>query len=320
MRQSFRRSTLKCFVISPIGKDDSKEREHADELFKYLIEPALAHFDIQAVRSDHMRNPGKISDQMYRAIFEYDLCIAVLTFSNPNVYYELAVAQSASRPVVVLVHKDTPLPFDVKDFRTLEYDLRISSYESRVHINALISALQTFKDNGWIGEDVFGAYRKQAATIAPVDVTQYGIRVTNPVQNAEVDILTVEGVFEKLPMDYELRSLRYYPDAHGFVPHGNVAVNHAKKTWKVSRFDVGGEPGDSRGVEIALAGPNARILLDYWQQAHVIHSFVMNQTRKLGVKGGKWLPAITHWPNDLLTCDRVEVKRKRKAASDDSDA
>ena len=75
---------MKCFVISPIGEDGSDIRMHADEVFEHLIQPALNSFDIEPVRSDHMNEPGKISDQMYRAIFDYDLCIAILTFANPN--------------------------------------------------------------------------------------------------------------------------------------------------------------------------------------------------------------------------------------------
>ena len=69
---------MKCFVISPIGDEGSPIRTHADEVFTFIIEPALQQFDIEPVRSDQMTEPGKISDQMYRAIFEFDLCIAVL--------------------------------------------------------------------------------------------------------------------------------------------------------------------------------------------------------------------------------------------------
>ena len=146
---------MKCFVISPIGEEGSEVRTHADDVFEHVIEPALEHFGIEAIRSDQMNEPGRISDHMYRAIFEYDLCVAVLTFANPNVYYELAVAQSASRPVVILVEKGSSLPFDVKDFRTLTYDLRITTFKQRTHINRLIGMLDELKQLGWRGDDVF---------------------------------------------------------------------------------------------------------------------------------------------------------------------
>ena len=48
---------MKCFVISPIGDEASDVRKHADEVFKYIIAPVLAHFGIEAVRSDQLAEP-----------------------------------------------------------------------------------------------------------------------------------------------------------------------------------------------------------------------------------------------------------------------
>ena len=104
---------MKCFVISPIGDEGSDVRQHADDVFKYIIEPAMRECGIEAVRSDQLEKPGLISEQMFRFIFEADLCIAVLTDHNPNVFYELAVAHSAQRPVIILIEKGQRLPFDV---------------------------------------------------------------------------------------------------------------------------------------------------------------------------------------------------------------
>jgi hypothetical protein len=89
-----------CFVISPIGEHDSEVRKHADAVFKYIIEPATRECGIVAYRSDHLLQPGRISEEMYTRILKDDICIALLTYRNPNVYYELAIAQSAGRPVI----------------------------------------------------------------------------------------------------------------------------------------------------------------------------------------------------------------------------
>ncbi len=107
----------RCFVISPIGPEGSPTREHADDVYNYIITPAMEACDMQAVRSDHLREPGKISDQMFKEILTDDLCIAVLTEDNPNVYYELALAQAAARPVIILLLKGKVLPFDIHDLR-----------------------------------------------------------------------------------------------------------------------------------------------------------------------------------------------------------
>ena len=105
----------RCFVISPIGQEGSAVREHADDVYDYIIRPALDELEIQPVRSDHLREHGKISDQMFGAILKYELCIAVLTGYNPNVFYEMAIAQCAARPIIILIEKGQELPFDVRD-------------------------------------------------------------------------------------------------------------------------------------------------------------------------------------------------------------
>src|SRR6185369_16571231 len=87
----------RCFVISPIGAENSEIREHADDVFEFVIQPAMKELGIYAYRSDHNITVGKITEQMFDSILQEDICIAILTFHNPNVFYELAIAQSAAR-------------------------------------------------------------------------------------------------------------------------------------------------------------------------------------------------------------------------------
>jgi hypothetical protein len=303
------RSPKKCFVISPIGEETSPIRRHADEVFEYVIRPALKERDIEAIRSDQIYEPGKISDHMFRAIFGHDLCIAVLTGANPNVYYELAVAQSANRPVIILIEKGQILPFDVKDFRSVEYDLSITSYREKTYINRVGKFLDEIEQRDWRGDDIFQAFQNQIAT-SLLDAKLYGVKIKYPRAGASVGIVNVEGTFEALPLNYDLRGLRYYPNQNGFIPHGSVIVDRHNKTWKINRFDVGGNSGDERGIEIALAGFDATILLNYWNEAHLVHREAMETIREKTGSYGKWLPCITSWPRDLITCHRIEVTKE----------
>src|SRR5215470_9053725 len=117
-RQSFGR----CFVISPIGQEGTDVRRHADEVFKHIILPAMKKCGLEPHRSDHLSAPGRISGQMFERILSDDLCIAVLTNHNPNVFYELAIAHFARRPVIIMLEKGEDLPFDIKDLRCVYYD------------------------------------------------------------------------------------------------------------------------------------------------------------------------------------------------------
>ncbi len=153
---SQRASAKRCFVISPIDKEGSETREHANDVFDYIIRPAMKRLGIIAERSDHFHEPGLISEQMLRAILEYDLCIAVLTFHNPNVFYELAIAQAANRPVIILLEKGGELPFDIKDMRCVYYDLKPRSLFDRVYTKEIVRHLSALEASGWRGSGLSG--------------------------------------------------------------------------------------------------------------------------------------------------------------------
>ena len=145
----------KCFVISPIGESESPERKHADEVLNFLIKPALEELkenkicSITALRADEIEERGKITDQIYKEINKGDLCIVDCSFLKPNVLYELAVALCAVKPVIVLAINGTKLPFDIKDLRTIFFDLDLTSYHNRTYIKQLTSAIRSFESSNW---------------------------------------------------------------------------------------------------------------------------------------------------------------------------
>lgn len=138
----------KCFVISPIGPDNSEIRRHADTVFDCIIKPACAEGEGSTTplyipeRGDHKTAPGKITDQIYEDILGADLVITVLTGANPNVYYELAIAQSAAKPVILLMERGFEAPFDIKDQRIIYYDFDPQQIFRRTYVNQLRAAIQ----------------------------------------------------------------------------------------------------------------------------------------------------------------------------------
>jgi hypothetical protein len=146
----------RCFVISPIGPEGSQTREHADDVFDYIIKPAMEECGIQAFRSDHLQEPGKITEQMFREILTDDLAIAVLTGHNANVFYELAIAHAAGRPVVVLIEKGESLPFDIRDLRCVYYDLKPRSLFDKVYLKQVVAHVHSLESSGWKVPTLFG--------------------------------------------------------------------------------------------------------------------------------------------------------------------
>ena len=88
---------ISCFVISPIGAEGSPTRKHMDDVYYCLIKPACDRMNIDVYRGDHKARPGRITNQIIRSILDDNLIICVLTGANPNVYYELAIAECAGR-------------------------------------------------------------------------------------------------------------------------------------------------------------------------------------------------------------------------------
>src|SRR5712691_10416319 len=56
-----------CFVITPIGDDDSEQRRHANMVLKTVIEPVVSELGLIARRADQIDRSGIITQQ----IFEY---------------------------------------------------------------------------------------------------------------------------------------------------------------------------------------------------------------------------------------------------------
>ena len=150
-------SEKRCFVISPIGAEGSPERQHADSVFEDVIKPAMEQLGVRAYRADHQAQLGRISEQMFGSILGDDLCVAVLTFHNPNVFYELAVAQSAARPVIIMVQKGDKIPFDVRDLRVVEYDLSFRAVRDKVNEAKLVEFARAILEGKWRAQVPFGS-------------------------------------------------------------------------------------------------------------------------------------------------------------------
>jgi hypothetical protein len=152
----------RCFVISPIGPEGSEAREHADDVFDYIIQPAAKECGVRVYRADQVHKSGRISDQMFRAILEEDFCIALLTGLNPNVFYELAIAQAVGKPVIALVDRKTVLPFDVQDLRCVQYDYKPRPLYKGVAAQEVVKHIRSIEARDWQIEPLLTRYGASA--------------------------------------------------------------------------------------------------------------------------------------------------------------
>lgn len=104
-----------AFVAMPFAA------EHHDR-FEHVFKPALERAGFLAERGDNLHTTNSITLDIERAILESDLVLCDLTGSNPNVYYELALAHAVRKPVVLVSPTAEELPFDIRHIRTILYD------------------------------------------------------------------------------------------------------------------------------------------------------------------------------------------------------
>ena len=112
-----------CFVISPIGEEDSETRKRSDTVLKHIICGAVEQIGYEVIRADKISEPGIITTQIIQYIVDSPLVIADLTERNPNVFYELALRHAIRKPLVQLIKKGEPIPFDVAATRIIQFDI-----------------------------------------------------------------------------------------------------------------------------------------------------------------------------------------------------
>lgn len=136
-------SQTECFVIMPFGKKENIDGEviDFDEIYHFLIKPAVETLSIKCIRCDEIAEAGWIHSKMFKHIYESEIAVVDITSLNPNVFYELGIRHALVKAVTILIRKKgTMMPFNIQGFQIIEYDPKsLSSItETKEKIIALI--------------------------------------------------------------------------------------------------------------------------------------------------------------------------------------
>ena len=111
-----------CFILMPFSNDPPYQQ--TQDVYQVYVRPTVERFGLMCLRADDIFGPRSIMEDIWHYILKARLIVADVTGRNPNVFYELGIAHTVGRAAIVITQDESDIPFDIRAFRYLKYDLR----------------------------------------------------------------------------------------------------------------------------------------------------------------------------------------------------
>lgn len=86
-----------CFIVMPFGSDE------LNDVYEYFVKPAIEESStLICERGDDLFGSNPVMDDIRRSIERARLIVADLTDRNPNVFYEVGIAHTLNKDVLLL--------------------------------------------------------------------------------------------------------------------------------------------------------------------------------------------------------------------------
>ena len=155
-----------CFVMMPFS-------DRFNEIYRLLIGPAVEQSGLTVLRADEMAGTGFIVEQIRTAIHQSRLCIADITGLNSNVLWEIGVASSLDKPLILLAESALNLPFNLAHRRVIVYGTDFNSTLSVLR-HAISYALS--RERLQIAADLLEIKQYRSAIAASAVVLEHTLR------------------------------------------------------------------------------------------------------------------------------------------------
>jgi hypothetical protein len=128
-------------VVAPLW-DPPPARERADvfvmmpfhskfrRIYKDHIRTTAKKLDLKVERADEHSLSGAIMKDVWESIVTCKVVVAECTERNPNVFYEIGIAHTLGKSVILLTQKKEDIPFDIRHMRYIAYKPTKSGLES----------------------------------------------------------------------------------------------------------------------------------------------------------------------------------------------
>jgi len=102
------------FVIMPFAPEFTS-------IYTDHIKTTTEGLNLTVKRGDDIFTQNSIMQDVWSAMIACRLVIADCTDRNANVFYELGIAHTLAKPVVLITRNIKEIPFDIRHFRAVEY-------------------------------------------------------------------------------------------------------------------------------------------------------------------------------------------------------
>jgi hypothetical protein len=110
-----------CFIVMPFSQEWSADVHR-------VLARACEAAAVRPVRGDDLFTPTDILEDIWQSINAADFVIADITGRNPNVLYELGIAHTLAKPVLILSRDAVDIPIDLATRRVILYGQKADAW------------------------------------------------------------------------------------------------------------------------------------------------------------------------------------------------
>jgi hypothetical protein len=110
-------------------------------VYRDHITKVASDLGLVAKRGDDFFSSHHVMSDIWRAIWFSQVIVADCTARNPNVFYEIGVAHTIGKPVILITQNDDDVPFDLRAISYIKYEFKPRGME--VFEARLRSTIQT---------------------------------------------------------------------------------------------------------------------------------------------------------------------------------
>ena len=128
-------SKLRSIIVNPsFGRPESSKNSSAifvvmpfqpelQPVYEDHIAAVSGRLNLTVSRADDFSGSHAIMQDVWNAMAGSEIVIADCTGKNPNVFYEIGIAHTLGRPVILITQSPGDVPFDLRHLRYIGYTL-----------------------------------------------------------------------------------------------------------------------------------------------------------------------------------------------------